>query len=122
MYVILISMTSEMSIACLRALGDPTRMHIVQFLSQRCCGEATLTESGGVEGPSAGEVCCHITGLEKVNSTISHHLHELESVGIIRMERRGKAMLCTLRPETLKEIAAHLMLLAQGESRENCCC
>ena len=104
-----------------KALADPTRLHIVEFLSAMCCGRAAVNEDGGVEGPTAGEVCCHITGAEKISSTVSHHLHELEAASLIQIERRGKSMVCTLRPESLEALADYLRSLAQSESRSTCC-
>src|SRR5919109_2889341 len=109
---IIISMANEMIARRLKALSDPTRLHIVEFLSQCCCGQASVREDGGVEGPTAGEICCHITGAEKINSTVSHHLHELADAGLIQMERRGKAMVCTVCPGALEEVAEHLRGLA----------
>jgi len=106
----------------LRALGDPTRMRIARFLSRMCCHSATVNEEGGVyEAPTAGEVCCHITGAEKINSTISHHLHELEAAGVIRIERKGKRMLCTLRPEALEALADGLKQIVDGGPPHGCC-
>jgi len=105
----------------LKALSDPTRLHIVEFLSRCCCGRAAVRDDGGVEGPTAGEVCCHITGAEKITSTVSHHLHELEQAGLVKLERRGKTTVCTLVPATLEEVSRHLAQLAQGEG-QGCCC
>jgi DNA-binding transcriptional ArsR family regulator len=104
----------------LKALSDPTRLSIVEFLSKSCCGSATLNDEGGVIGPTAGEVCCHITGVSKVSSTISHHLHELADAGLISMERRGKSMACRLEPEALRATAEYLLRLA--EPGEQTCC
>lgn len=105
----------------LRALSDPTRLRIVGFLSQMCCGRATVDDEGGVyEGPTASEVCCHLTGAERITSTVSHHLHELEGAGVIRIERRGKRMLCTLRPESLESLADHLRGIARGGAGNGC--
>ena len=114
-------MASETTQAALKALADPTRFHIVEFLSQMCCGQASVFEDGGVEGPTAGEVCCHITGAEKITSTISHHLHELEDAGLVQLERRGKTTLCSLRPEGLRAVAADLVAIADG-NKATCCC
>lgn len=105
-----------------KALSDPTRLRIVGFLSQMCCGRAIVNEEGGVyEGPTASDVCCHLTGAEKITSTVSHHLHELEAAGVIRIERRGKRMLCTLRPETLELLSDALRAIAKGETSNACC-
>lgn len=104
-----------------RALGDPTRLHIVEFLASMCCGRATLDDEGGVEGPTAGEICCHITGEEKISSTISHHLHELEGAGLIQIERKGKRMLCALKPDALLALSSYLQTLAQPNDQTNCC-
>lgn len=122
MCAILISMVSEMNAKALKALADPTRAHIVEFLARQCCGTAAVREDGGVEGPTAGEVCCHITGADRITSTVSHHLHDLEEAGLIQMERRGKTMVCSLRPETLNDLAAYLLSLTQGANENDCCC
>lgn len=111
---ILISMSDEMMVRQLKVLGDPTRLHIVEFLSSCCCRQASVREDGGVEGPTAGEVCCHITGAEKITSTVSHHLHELEEAGLVGLEKRGKSTLCTLKQDTLVELAAYLNRIAAG--------
>lgn len=113
-------MMNEMSLKGFKALSDPTRLHIVEFLSNMCCGRAAVDEEGGVEGPTAGEVCCHITGAQKITSTVSHHLHELEDADLIEIERRGKHMLCTLKPQALVELARYLELLAKGTG-QGCC-
>lgn len=113
-------MKDEMMVRRLKALGDGTRLHIVELLSDCCCGTAAIRPDGGVEGPTAGEICCHITGAEKITSTISHHLHELEAAGLVRLEKRGKATVCSLETEAITEVANHLQRLAQGTS--GACC
>jgi DNA-binding transcriptional ArsR family regulator len=40
-------------------------------------------------------------GLEIDPSTVSHHIRELRQAGLIRMERRGKNMLCWVDRETV---------------------
>jgi len=122
MYAIIISMTDETSQRALKALADPTRLRIVRFLSKMCCGIAAVDEEGGVyDGPTAGEVCCHITGAEKITSTVSFHLHELEAAGIVQIERRGKKMICTLLPASLEALSDELRVLAKGETNDGCC-
>ncbi len=114
-------MNGEMNHKAYKALGDPTRLRIVQFLSQMCCGRAVMNESGGVyPGPTASEVCCQITGAEKITSTISHHLHELEAAGLIAIERRGKQMICSLRSQAFEEVALNLQSIARGDGTNAC--
>lgn len=103
------------ALAALRALSDPTRLEIVKLLSQSCCARAALRETGEIEGPTAGEVCCRLPGVPKANSTISHHLKELESAGLISMTRRGKAIVCSLQQQALLDLAARLADLAQAK-------
>ncbi len=112
----LISMQGEMNIEVLKALSDPTRLRIVQFLANCCCDGATVQADGGVISPSAGDVCCHITGQERISSTISHHLSELKAAGVIEVERHGKYMRCRLRPETLQGLGRQLISLSGDKS------
>lgn len=62
-----------------------------------------MEESGEVravqtqpEGVTVGQVCCHVTGDEKFSSTISFHLKELRLAGLIRCEKQGKFMICSV--------------------------
>ena len=93
-----------------KALGDKTRIQILDFLRERCCPVA-VDENGDVRpilGPSVGEVCCHLTGKEKINSTISFHINELRDAGLISVERRGKYMICGVNREALTRLSAYL--------------
>ncbi len=87
----------------LKTLGDPTRLRIFGYL--RCCeASVAIGDDGGLapaEGPTAGQVCCYVTGDPKVTSTISHHLKELREAGLITMDRRGQRMICRIRPEAV---------------------
>jgi ArsR family transcriptional regulator, arsenate/arsenite/antimonite-responsive transcriptional repressor len=114
-------MTTEGKLKALKALGDPTRLHILEFLSVGCCQSAAVDEEGGVEGPTAGEVCCHITGAQKITSTVSHHLHELQAAELIQIERKGKFMVCNLNKENLESVADHIRAIAKGEIKNECC-
>lgn len=107
-----------MRLRALKALADPTRLQIVEMLASCCCAEGYVNDDGSIEGPSAGEICCQITGAEKITSTISHHLHELDAARLISMEKRGKRTICRLKPETLTEISQSLGNLANRELRK----
>jgi len=104
-----------------KALGDPTRLRIFEFL--RSCRSAVAIEETGevrpVSGPTVGEVCCHVTGAERINSKISHHLKELRLAGLIIVERRGKNMICSINPEVLAKLAAYF---GRNEQDNDCEC
>lgn len=64
-----------------RVLADPTRFEIFQQIAAgRCLACADLRERFDITAP-----------------TISHHLKELESAGLIESERAGKFVNLTLR-------------------------
>lgn len=104
-----------------KALGDPTRLRIFEFL-RSCCGPIAVGEQGEVrpvEGPTVGEVCCQVTGADKITSTISFHLKELRNAGLIVMERRGKNMICSLDRSALRRLAAYLH---EDPNQDSDCC
>ncbi len=112
--------------AMFRALGDPTRLRIFEFLCECCCPVA-LEESGDVRpvsGPTVGDVCCHVTGADQINSTISHHLKELRLAGLITTERRGKNMVCGVNHAAVvalrNYLAAHGLRTEDGAKRRCC--
>ena len=110
--------------AMCKALGDPTRLRIFDFLRDCCCPVA-VEETGEVRpaaGPTVGEVCCRITGVERITSTISHHLKELRQAGLITMERRGKNMLCGVNRDAVAALADWLAGEgAKGMQNDGCC-
>lgn len=92
-----------------KALGDPTRLRLFEFLRDCCCPVA-LEDSGAVrpvDGPTVGEVCCSVTGADQITSTISRHLRELKLAGLITIERRGKNQICGINHEALVELAGY---------------
>ena len=110
--------------AMFKALGDPTRLHIFAFLRSCCCPVA-VEESGDVRpvvGPTVGEVCCHVTGAEQINSKISHHLKELRLAGLITIERRGKNMICGVNREAVAALAAYLGGEVVDTNESGSCC
>lgn len=107
-----------------KALGDPTRLRIFEFLRDCCCPVA-VEESGAVRpvsGPTVGEVCCHVTGAEQINSTISHHLKELRLAGLITVERRGKNMVCAVNRASIARLLLYLADDGAQSQRDADCC
>jgi ArsR family transcriptional regulator, arsenate/arsenite/antimonite-responsive transcriptional repressor len=93
-----------------KALGDPTRLRIFDFLRSCCCPVAVGEEGEvrPVDGPTVGEVCCQVTGVDKITSTMSFHLKELRTAGLIQMEKRGKNMICGVDREAMRKLADYL--------------
>lgn len=93
--------------AVFKALGDPTRLGIFRTLC--CCAEGMEVDETGDCRPAAslsvGEVCCRFGGSM---STISHHLKELRLAGLIRMEKRGRWIYCSVNPTSLELIRGFL--------------
>lgn len=107
----------EERVLMFRALGDRTRMRIFEFLCAKCCSVA-VSETGEVrrlEGATVGEVCCHVTGSEKFNSTISHHLRELRLAGLITAERDGKFMVCAVNRNSVEALNAYFANLPKPD-------
>ena len=106
-----------------KALGDPTRLRIFEFLCQQCCPVA-VEENGDVRpvlGPTVGEVCCHVTGMDRINSTISHHLKELRLAGLITVDRRGKNMICGVNRDAVAALVSYLGASIPHISSSDCC-
>lgn len=93
-----------------KALGDPTRLRIFDFL-RACCCPVAVGDAGDVrpvDGPTVGEVCCQVTGADKITSTVSFHLKELRNAGLITMEKRGKKMVCGVDRDAATRLADFL--------------
>jgi ArsR family transcriptional regulator len=104
-------MTTETDFAAMfKALGDPTRLRIFEFLCRQCCPVA-VEENGDVRpvlGPTVGDICCHVTGAERITSTLSFHLKELRLAGLVTTERHGKNMICGVNREAAASLASYL--------------
>lgn len=83
-----------------KALANPNRLQL--FLN--------LLEESRVD-LAAGKVHnCFLSGLlENLHigaPTVSHHVKELENAGLIETRREGKQLICTIRPEAVRELVA----------------
>lgn len=94
-----------------RALSDPTRLRILCFLRE--CGPMVSVDDagecrtvGGPNGATVGDVCCRF---EQSQSTISHHLRELRIAGLVRMERSGRQVFCSVNEDALAELGGFLV-------------
>ncbi len=103
-----------------KALGDPTRLRIFEFLRSYCC--ATLTQDGnvqGFEGPTITEVCGGVMGDRKITTSMSFHFKELRLAGLIEMEKRGKFVYCCVRRDALQALSDYLH---EDPGPEQICC
>ena len=114
--------------AMFKALGDPTRLRIFEFLCSCCDSTAvdllTIERNGNIHplrGSTVGEICCRLNGEERITSTMSHHLKELRLAGLITMERSGKNMLCKVNREALGELLSYLDGHEQRLNGNACC-
>lgn len=86
-----------------KALGDPTRLAIFELV--RASGDAG-------EGHSPGEIENSISQIasrfDLSLSTVSHHIKELRQAGLIRCDRRGQSIYCSVEPDVLAEVGRFL--------------
>jgi ArsR family transcriptional regulator len=81
--------------AILKALADPRRMEIIERLSTSPCAACSDMRE-----------CLPISA-----ATLSHHLKELETAGLIHIEREGKFARLTLRRDIWQAFLADLQRL-----------
>lgn len=111
----------ESPVLMFKALGDPTRARIFEFLCSKCSPVA-LDDSGEVrpvQGVTVGAVCCHVTGSEQFSSTVSFHIKELRLAGLIHAEKNGKFMVCSVRREAIQVMRDYLQ--AQNDAATGVC-
>ena len=81
--------------AMLKALADPRRFELLERIA-----------SAQYLGCSEARAALPISA-----ATLSHHIKELETAGIISIRREGKFHYMSLRPGVLESLAASLTLL-----------
>jgi DNA-binding transcriptional ArsR family regulator len=59
-----------------------------------------------------------VTGSETITSTVSFHLKELKSAGLITMDKRGKYMSCDINRDAVALLAGYFK---QASERSGCC-
>jgi ArsR family transcriptional regulator len=92
----LVSISPSQRMLILKALGDPRRMEIVERLSacKGCTACSDMRECLPISAP-----------------TLSHHLKELETAGLILIEREGKYARLTLRRDVWQAFLGDLQRL-----------
>lgn len=90
----------------LRALADPTRVRLLQYLAESESGTACA---------------CHLPdALGITQPTLSHHMRKLHDAGLVERERRGRWVHYTVQPEALGQVRTFLELPVRGAA-ERCC-
>lgn len=84
--------------AILKALADPRRFELLERIAKASC------PLGCAQARAALPISA---------ATLSHHIKELETAGLIQIRREGKFHYMSLRPGVLKSLAASLSALEQ---------
>jgi ArsR family transcriptional regulator len=90
------AITPKQRLAILKALADPRRLEIIERLSA-CNGCGACSDM---------RECLPISA-----ATLSHHLKELETAGLISIEREGKFARLTLQRDLWQAFLADLQRL-----------
>lgn len=86
-----------------RALGDPSRLAIFELVRE-CCHEETSHSTVDLRS-SVSEIARQF---DLSLSTVSHHLKELRTAGLIKCERQGQHIFCSVNPEVVELVEAFL--------------
>ncbi|MGA7860057.1 MAG: helix-turn-helix domain-containing protein [Terracidiphilus sp.] len=93
-----IRLTRARRTTILKALADPRRFELLQKIAAANC------PLGCAQARAALPISA---------ATLSHHIKELETAGLIHVERQGKFHFLTLKPGVLQSVAATLSALEQ---------
>ncbi len=90
-------------VGMLKALSNPQRLRI--FLRLVECGAAGASCQPGED--SVRQCVADLAGaVDVAPSTLSHHLKELRQAGLMDVERRGRFLECTVRPDATGLLSA----------------
>jgi ArsR family transcriptional regulator, arsenate/arsenite/antimonite-responsive transcriptional repressor len=89
--------------AILKALANPNRLRILKRLAS--CSEKDTYDAKTGLCPCVGDLG---KDLGIAASTLSHHVKELRTAGLVRTERSGQKMRCRVDKKVLKEITDFL--------------
>jgi ArsR family transcriptional regulator, arsenate/arsenite/antimonite-responsive transcriptional repressor len=99
-----IRLTRARRAAILKALADPRRFELLEQIAKAAC------PLGCAQARQALPISA---------ATLSHHIKELETAGLIRVRREGKFHYLSLRPGVLEPLAALLISLAPASGSGN---
>lgn len=85
----------ETMVDIFQALGNPVRFKIVELLLKE------RKKTGCYEGMC---VCNIVKACNVANSTMTHHLDWLTSVGLLTSEKKGRWIYYDVNPDTLKQV------------------
>lgn len=92
--------------AVFKALGDPARVRLLQYLSTSDSGTACA---------------CHLpTALGISQPTLSFHLRKLREAGLVDRDKRGRWVHWSVRREALEPVRGFLDLPDEGMA-QRCC-
>jgi len=83
-----------------KALSNPNRLKIFMRLLS-CCPPGTACEIEVAQKFCVGDLGDE---LDIAPSTLSHHIKELSQAGLVRLERRGKNVDCSVVPEQVEAL------------------
>ena len=94
-----VRLTKSRRIAILKALADPKRFELLEKIAKAAC-----------------PLGCSVAGAALTISpaTLSHHIKELESAGLIEVARAGKFHFLSLKPGVLESLSSTLESLSPG--------
>ena len=102
----------------LKALAHPQRLKLLALIRAQCfccyAAEPGAVPAAGKAAPvgaCVGDLACEC---DVAPSTVSHHLKELRTAGLIDVERRGQFLYCRAREDVLAELARFITAGPEG--------